>query len=79
LWYFLNIAKQATKGKGMKMYKLELTARQLEAIEAAIFTHSASYDGFSDAELTEWDVKRELLSLIQVQRKIDNLLEKADA
>ena len=59
------------------MYKVELTARQLEAIESAIFTHSASFDGFSDAELTEWDVKRTLLSLRQVQTKIDNILEKA--
>lgn len=59
------------------MYKLELTARQLDALEAAIFTHAASYDGFTDEELREYDVKRELLSLTQVQTKIDKLAETA--
>lgn len=59
------------------MYKLELTARQLEALEAAIYTHSASYDGWSEQELKENDLKRELLSLTQVQTKIDKLAEKA--
>lgn len=59
------------------MYKLELTAKQVEAIESAIFTHAASFDGFTDEELRDWDVKRDLLALKQVQTKIDKLAEKA--
>jgi hypothetical protein len=61
------------------MYKLELTAKQLEALEMAIYVHSASYQGYSDEELTEFDVKRELLALKQVQAKIDKVAERVEA
>ena len=46
-------------------------------MESAINTHAASFDGFTDEELREWDVKRDLLALRQVQTKIDKLAEKA--
>lgn len=50
---------------------LKLTEKQVEALYSAITIHSGSYDGWSDAELTEMDVKRELLSLRQVEQKLD--------
>jgi len=61
------------------MYKLEITDKQLEAIEAAIYLHAASYKGYSDEELTEFEVKRELLALKQVQAKIDKVAERVEA
>jgi len=55
------------------MYKLELTAKQLEAIYYAITVHRGSYDGWSKEELAENDVNRELLALRQVEAKLDKL------
>jgi hypothetical protein len=60
-------------------YKLELTGKQVEAISAAIYLHAASYKGYSDEELREFEVKRELLALRQVQTKLDKYLDKASA
>jgi hypothetical protein len=61
------------------MYKLELTANQLDAIYYAITVHRGSYDGWSEQELSEYDVKRELLALRQVEAKLDKLTEKVSA
>jgi hypothetical protein len=61
------------------MYKLELTANQLEAIYYAITVHRGSYDGWSKEELAENDVNRELLALRQVEAKLDKLTETAGA
>jgi len=61
------------------MYKLELTANQLEAIYYAITVHRGSYDGWSKQELAENDVNRELLALRQVEAKLDKLTENAGA
>ncbi len=59
------------------MYKLELTAKQVEAMYYAITVHAGSYDGWSDEELRELDIKRELLALRQVEAKLDKATEKA--
>ena len=59
------------------MYKLELTANQIGAIYYAITVHRGSYDGWSEQELSEYDVKRELLALRQVEAKLDKLTEMA--
>jgi hypothetical protein len=52
---------------------IKLTDKQIEALYAAIRIHSGSYDGWSDAELSEFDVKRELLALRQVEAKLDEI------
>lgn len=59
------------------MYKLELTARQLEAMYYAITVHRGSYDGWPDEDLKDMDIKRELLALRQVEAKLDKATAKA--
>ena len=61
------------------MYKIELTANQIGAIYYAITVNRGSYDGWSEQELSEYDVKRELLALRQVEAKLDKLTEKVSA
>ena len=73
----LTHSQTATKGKGNTMYKLELTAKQLEAMYYAITIHRGSYDGWTDEELKELDIKRELLALRQVEAKLDKATAKA--
>lgn len=52
---------------------IKLTDKQIEALYAAIRVHSGSYDGWSDSELSEFDIKRELLALKQVEAKLDEV------
>lgn len=52
---------------------IKLTDKQIEALYAAIRVHAGSYADWSDSELTEFDVKRELLALRQVEAKLDEI------
>lgn len=58
---------------------IKLTEKQIEALYAAINIHEGSYADWSDAELTEFDVKRELLALRQVIAKLDATAERVEA
>ena len=59
------------------MYKLELTAGQLDALFIAIQTHRNSFDDYTDEELTEYRIKSTLSKLRQVEAKLDNATAKA--
>jgi len=52
---------------------IKLTDKQIEALYAAIRIHAGSYDGWTDSELSEFDIKRELLALKQVEAKLDEI------
>jgi hypothetical protein len=58
-------------------YELKLTAKEAEAMFAAITLHRASYDGFTAEEIEDWQVGGELSALKRVERKLDRLVEKA--
>ena len=58
-------------------YELKLTAKEAEAMFAAITLHRASYDGFTAEEIADWELGAELSALKRVERKLDKLAEKA--
>jgi hypothetical protein len=70
----LKYPEKAGQRKGSKMsknYSINLTARQVDALYQAIRIFEGSYSDYSDADLKDFDVKRELLSLRQVEAKLD--------
>lgn len=58
-----------------KNYSIKLTARQVDALYQAIRIFEGSYSDYSDADLKDFDVKRELLSLRQVEAKLDATID----
>ena len=52
-------------------YTIKLTARQVDALYQAIRIFEGSYSDYSDEDLKDFDVKRELLSLRQIEAKLD--------
>jgi len=60
-------------------YTIKLTGRQIDALYQAIRIFEGSYSDYTDAELKDFDVKRELLSLRQIEAKLDATVEKVDA
>ena len=58
-------------------YTLKLTAKEAEAMFAAISLHRASYQGFTPEEIKEWEVGGELAALKRIETKLDNITEKA--
>ena len=52
-------------------YTIKLTARQVDALYQAIRIFEGSYSDYSDEDLKFFDVKRELLSLRQIEAKLD--------
>lgn len=51
--------------------KLELTEKQVEALQYAITIAEGSYDGYSEEDLKFFDVKRDLLAWKQIIAKIE--------
>jgi len=64
-------------------YTVKLTAKQIDAIYSAIRIYEGSYDGISQEELRDWGVAKEMLSLRQIETKLDKAIsyvaEGADA
>ena len=54
-----------------KNYTINLTARQVDALYQAIRIFEGSYSDYSEEDLRFYDVKRELLSLRQIEAKLD--------
>jgi hypothetical protein len=55
----------------VERYTIKLTARQVDALYQAIRIFEGSYSDYSDEDLKDFDVKRELLSLRQIEAKLD--------
>ena len=55
-------------------YTIKLTAKQIDAIYSAIRIYEGSYDGVSQEELRDWGVTREMLSLRQIETKLDKAI-----
>jgi hypothetical protein len=61
------------------MYKVELTAGQLDALFVAIQTHRNSFDDYTKEELAEYGINSTLSKLRQVEAKLENATTKAGA
>jgi hypothetical protein len=60
-------------------YTIKLTEKQIDAIYSAINIHSLSYEGYTEEELVDYGVKKALLSLRQVEAKLDKATERVEA
>lgn len=58
---------------------IELTEKQILALYSAITIYEGSYSGSSKEELRDWGVAKELLSLRQVEAKLDATAERVEA
>jgi hypothetical protein len=62
---------------------IKLTDKQIDAIYSAIRIYEGSYDGTSQEELRDWGVAKEMLSLRQIEAKLDKAIgyvaERVDA
>ena len=62
------------QGKGQQqMKKLELTENQINQLLWAIELTQNSYQGYTDQELKDYGVKRDLATLKQVADKLENI------
>jgi hypothetical protein len=55
-------------------YTIKLTGKQIDAIYSAIRIYEGSYDGTSQEELRDWGVAKEMLSLRQIETKLDKAI-----
>ena len=55
-------------------YTIKLTAKQIDAIYSAIRIYEGSYAGTSQEELRDWGVAKEMLSLRQIETKLDKAI-----
>jgi hypothetical protein len=55
-------------------YTIKLTAKQIDAIYSAIRIYDGSYAGVSKEELRDWGVTKEMLSLRQIETKLDKAI-----
>jgi hypothetical protein len=55
-------------------YTIKLTAKQIDAIYSAITIYEGSYDGISQEELRDWGVTKVMLSLRQIETKLDKAI-----
>jgi hypothetical protein len=58
-------------------YELKLTAKQLSALFVAIESYQESLYGYTQEELEDYGINKNLSALRQVETKLDKLKEKA--
>ncbi len=76
--YFIYGRQPERKGKmNYGTYELKLTTKQIQALFVAIESYQESTYAYTDEELADYGITKNLSALRQVETKLDKLAEKA--